>query len=103
MLAGQLAHHDPARVLLLRPPAPVAVVETAPAIVGPVAVHAPVQAPMPEAGPSYPLGMRIDWDGTLVVYSEVIDPNGMPRHTNHLETMVTDISEPLTLIRTLLH
>ena len=95
-LAAQLAHHDPAHVLLLRPPTPA---PSAPE--NTTIVHAPAMTKSAE-GPSYPLGIRIEWDGTLVVYSEVIDPDGMPRHTNHIKTAVGAIPEPLILIRNLL-
>ncbi len=89
-LAAQLAHHDPLRVLLLRPPA-----SAGPASTNSIAVDTVIPRP------SYPLGMRIDWDGTLFVYSETTGAGGIPVHTNHLTTAVAELNDPAAFIRDL--
>ena len=98
-LAAQFAHHDPARVVLVLPPPGVQhVAEPAgPHVPGP----APAEPPVPQL-PSYPLGMRMDWDGTLVVYSEAVGPDGVPQHTNHLQTNIADVTDPRALVADLL-
>lgn len=89
-LAAQLAHHDPERVLLIRPPAAV----SSPAVLA---------APSPIATkPSFPLGIRIEWDGKLFVYTEGRGPDGLPHHTNHVTTTVADIAEPGPFLTALL-
>ena len=89
-LAAQLAHHDPARVLLMRPP--------------PAEVEAPPPSGLATTNvkPSYPLGMRIEHDGKLYLYSQAVGPDGRPQHTNHVVTNVKDIEEPADLIGQLL-
>ena len=82
-LADRLAHHDPSRVLLMRPP------------------EAAAEAP-PSERPSYPLGMTLQWDGTLTVYSVVIGLDRRPRSTKHLITNVLDVADAAGMIAGLL-
>ncbi len=101
-LAARLAHHDPARVLLVRPPPPPA---QAPAPVSGIPVPAAAVAPGPHPADeraAFPLGMRVEWDGTLMVYSETMGADGLPRHTNHVTTHVREMTNPMVLIAGLL-
>ncbi len=88
-LAAQLAHHNPDRVLLVRPPATALVPSAEPA-----------NTTIPK--PTYPLGIRIEWNGTLFVYTEGRGPDGLPHHTNHVTTTVADVGEPGPFLTALL-
>ena len=99
-----MAHHDPARVVLVLPPPETREGPPAarPPAVAPLAAAPPVAAALGPQRPAYPLGMRMDWDGALVVYSEAVGPDGIPRHTNHLETNVAAVADPRAMIAGLL-
>ena len=103
-LEAQLAHHDPARVVLVLPPPETREGPPAarPPAVAPLAAAPPVAAAPGPQRPAYPLGMRVDWDGALVVYSEAVGPDGIPQHTNHLETNVAAVADPRAMIAGLL-
>ena len=103
-LEAQLAHHDPKRVVLVLPPPEKRIlsvpINRAPAseATGPAA-DAPAAA---KPRPSYPLGMRLDWDGTLTVYSETSGPDGNLLHTNHAELNIGGVQDPRVLVTDLL-
>ena len=99
-LEAQLAHHDPARVVLVLPPPEMR--QGPPARRAPASAPAPPPAPSVPQAPAYPLGMRVDWDGALVIYSETVGPDGIPRHTNHLETNLADMGDPRAMVTDLL-
>ena len=108
-LAAQLAHHDPDRVLLIRPPiitpdtAPVIASDAGAAQADPVPVLDTIAAPAgPAVAAGYPLGMRIDWDGQVTVYSQVTQADGRPLHTNHLEVNINAVEQPADMIGRLL-
>ena len=100
-LEAQLAHHDPKRVVLVLPP-PEKRTETVPINRDPAPVPAADAPAPPKPRPSYPLGMRLDWDGSLTVYSEAIGPDGNLLHTNHAELNIRDVADPGVLVADLL-
>ena len=118
-LEAQLAHHDPARLLLLTPPPdarsdgiaprpappPVPPART-PAGTAPGVRHGPADIrPLHEAAAtpaSYPFGMRMDWNGTLSVYSEGRRADGLPLHTTHLETGIEQVEDVGAMIADLM-
>lgn len=103
-LEAQLAHHDPARLLLLTPPPEARTAEVAPRPApAPGAVPASAPDPVPDLSapstpPSYPLGMRMDWDGTLSVYTEGRRADGLPLHTTHLEVNIKAVEDISAMI-----
>lgn len=103
-LQAQLAHHDTSRVLLMLPPPGARL--AAPAPPSPAVSEAddgeapPAPDPVIDEliRPSFPLGMRIEWDGRLFVYSEAAGADGVPRHTNHMVTNIREVRDPTELI-----
>jgi hypothetical protein len=88
-LFDQLAHHDSSRVLLLPPP------------VSPPEADAPV--PMPALHrPSYPLGMRMEWDGRLLVVSTVGGADGKPNNVVDVDANILDIADPERMLAELM-
>ena len=101
-LALQLAHHDSQRVVLVLPP-PEKRILAVPINRAPAPSSRDSDAPSPaKPRPSYPLGMRVDWDGTLTVYSETIGPDGNLLHINHAELTIADVHDPRALVTDLL-
>ena len=103
-LEAQLAHHDPKRVVLVLPPAErrILAVPINRTLEAPASDRAADTPAPPKPRPSYPLGMRVDWDGTLTVYSEAIGPDGNLLHTNHAELNIRDVTDPRALVTDLL-
>jgi len=100
-LEAQLAHHDPQRVVLVLPP-PEKRVVSEPINRAP-APEPDADAPAtPRPRASYPLGMRLDWDGALTVYSETIGPDGNLLHTDHARLNIEDVQDPRALVTDLL-
>ena len=109
-LEAQLAHHDPKRLILVLPPPEKRSLAAGPINRAPAPEPTPASAtepvpsasPGPKPRPSYPLGMRLDWDGSLTVYSETIGPDGNLLHTNHAEMNIGDVADPGRMVADLL-
>jgi len=87
-LRGELARHDPERVLLLAPPA---APEAAPAPAA-AAPASPTRVPRP-------LNIRISYDGSLYVYGEQPGQGGEPpTQQNFVVTNINWLGDPLKML-----
>jgi hypothetical protein len=108
-LDSQLKRFSPDEVILLLPPDGIGYDRYAPPAASPPASSSPAAEAAPvsdgavhvvaEGPASRPFNLRIAWDGTLNVYSELPrTPGQPPTHANYLFSNINDLADPMATL-----